>query len=183
MSGHRAKQPTFCVCPVSAYKRSSRRRGLECDISSQRTRVGTSIPTLVTSVSMAMSALAKGHDCSEVWYCDNTTVAATLKNEPSITWSQAWWRHQMEIFTALLAICAGRPVTRSFDIFFDLRLNKQLSKQSWGWWFEMLSRPLWRHRNGTLSRHPRLYQSDPGSKDSHVLWKYDSDSYIFSVHF
>ena len=27
-----------------------------------------------------------------------------------------------------------RPVTRSFDVFFDLRLNKHLSKQSWGWW-------------------------------------------------
>ena len=41
-----------------------------------------------------------------------------------------------------------RPVTRSFDVFFDLRLNKRLSKQWWGWWFEMLSRPLWRHCNG-----------------------------------
>ena len=40
-----------------------------------------------------------------------------------------------------------RPVTRSFDVFFDLRLNKRFSKQSWGWWFETLSRPLWRHRN------------------------------------
>ena len=40
-----------------------------------------------------------------------------------------------------------RPVTRSFDVFFDLRLNKRLSKQSWGWWFETLSRSLWRHRN------------------------------------
>ena len=29
-----------------------------------------------------------------------------------------------------------RPVTRSFDVFFDLRLNKRLSKQPWGWWFE-----------------------------------------------
>ena len=69
-----------------------------------------------------------------------------------------WWRHQMETFSALLAICAGnspvpgefptqRPVTRSFDVFFDLRLNKRLSKQSWGWWFETPSRPLWRHRN------------------------------------
>ena len=28
-----------------------------------------------------------------------------------------------------------RPVTRSFDGFFDLRLNKQLSKQPLGWWF------------------------------------------------
>ena len=40
-----------------------------------------------------------------------------------------------------------RPVTRSFDVFFDLRLNKQLSKQSWGWWFETPSRSLWRHCN------------------------------------
>ena len=38
-------------------------------------------------------------------------------------------------------------VTQSFDVFFDLRLNKRLSKQKWCWWFETLSRPLWRHRN------------------------------------
>ena len=69
-----------------------------------------------------------------------------------------WWRHHMETFSALLAICAGNspvlgefptqsPVTRIFDVFFDLRLNKRLSKQWWGWWFETLSRPLWRHHN------------------------------------
>ena len=40
-----------------------------------------------------------------------------------------------------------RPVTRGFDAFFDLRLNIPLSKQSWGWWFETLSRSLWHHRN------------------------------------
>ena len=40
-----------------------------------------------------------------------------------------------------------RPVTRSLDVFFDLRLNKQLKKQSWGWWFETLSSLLWRHCN------------------------------------
>ena len=61
-------------------------------------------------------------------------------------------------FTALLAICAGnspvpgefpaqRPVTRSFDVFFDLRLNRRLNKQSWGLGFETLSCPLWRHCN------------------------------------
>ena len=61
---------------------------------------------------------------------------------------KSWWRHQMEIFSALLALCAAqRPVTRSFDVFFDLRLNKRLSKQSWGWWFETPSSPLWRHCN------------------------------------
>ena len=52
----------------------------------------------------------------------------------------SWWRHQMETFPALLAICAGnspvtgefsaqRPVTQSFDVFFDLRPNKELNKQ------------------------------------------------------
>ena len=41
-----------------------------------------------------------------------------------------------------------RPVTRNFDVCFDLRLNKRLRKQSWGWWFETPSRPLWRHSNG-----------------------------------
>ena len=40
-----------------------------------------------------------------------------------------------------------RPVTRSFDVFFDLHLNKQLSKQSCGWWFETPSCPLWRQCN------------------------------------
>ena len=50
----------------------------------------------------------------------------------------------MEAFPALLALCSGdflpvtgeipsqRPVTRSFDVFFDLPPNKRLSKQSWG---------------------------------------------------
>ena len=45
------------------------------------------------------------------------------------------------------------PHTKASDAelwcFFDLRLNKRLSKQSWGWWFETLSRSLWRHRNDT----------------------------------
>ena len=63
-----------------------------------------------------------------------------------------WWRHQMEIFSALLAICPRwipptKPVTRSFDVFFDLRLKIRLSKQSWGWWFETSSCLLWRHSN------------------------------------
>ena len=40
-----------------------------------------------------------------------------------------------------------RPVTRSFDVFFDLRLIKRLSKQSWGWWFETPPWSLWRQCN------------------------------------
>ena len=67
-------------------------------------------------------------------------------------------------FSALLALCAGnspvpgeflaqRPVTRSFDVYFDLRLNKRLCKQSWGWWFETLLCPLWRLSNGGRKIH------------------------------
>ena len=40
-----------------------------------------------------------------------------------------------------------RPVTRSFDVFFDLHLNKGLSKQPWGWWFETPSWSFWRQCN------------------------------------
>ena len=80
----------------------------------------------------------------------------------------SWWRHQMETFSALLAICVGnspvpgefpaqRPVTRSFDVFFDLRLNKRLGKQSWVWWFETLSRPLWcYHNDAGITRPDRV---------------------------
>ena len=60
--------------------------------------------------------------------------------------------------SALLTLCAGnspatgefpsqRPVKWSYAVFFDLCLNKRLSKQSWGWWFETRSRSLWPHSN------------------------------------
>ena len=82
----------------------------------------------------------------------------TIAIQVCLLFSSTWWRHLMETSSALLTICAGnsplpgefptrRPVTGSFDVFFDLRLNKRLSKQWWGWWFQTLSRPLWRHRN------------------------------------
>ena len=104
-------------------------------------------------------------------YCYDTDINGD-KFSPLFLWSRyqvhsnvtddmdgaPWWRHQMETFSALLAFCAGyspfpvefpaqRPVTRSFDVFVDLRPNKRLNKQWWGWWLETLSRPLWRHCN------------------------------------
>ena len=51
-------------------------------------------------------------------------------------------------FTGHRLILAQRPVTRNFDVFYDLCLNKRLSKQSWGWWFETSSRSSCRHCNG-----------------------------------
>ena len=82
-------------------------------------------------------------------YCSNCEI------------SRPWWRHEIETFSALLAICAAnspvpgefptqRPVTRNFYVLFDLRPNKLLTKQSWGWSFETPSHPLCRHRNGSL---------------------------------
>ena len=70
----------------------------------------------------------------------------------------SWWRHQMETFSALLALCVGnspvpgefpsqRRLTRSFDVFFDLGLNKPMGKQLLDWWFDTPSRSLWRHCN------------------------------------
>ena len=78
------------------------------------------------------------------------------------------WRHQMETFSALLAVCAGnspvtgelssqRPVTRSFDVLFDLSQNKRLSKQSRRRWFKTPLRSLWYHCNDTCLCHQVNY--------------------------
>ena len=107
--------------------------------------------------------------CVEIHVCEWTSLLRCH----SVSWSAGyskliahweqltWWRHQMVTFSALLTICAGnspvpgefptqRPVTRSFDVYFHLRPDKRLSKQSWGWWFETVSHSLWRHRNECL---------------------------------
>ena len=86
--------------------------------------------------------------------CNNIGTISKLSVHGYIS----WWRHQMETISALLTICAGnspvrgefptqRPVTRSFDAFFDLRMNKRLSKQWWGWWFDTPSCSLWGQHN------------------------------------
>ena len=84
-----------------------------------------------------------------------------------LTRIQSWWRHQMATFSASLALCRGnspvagefpaqRPVTRSFNVFFDLHQIKRLNKHSRGWWFDTLSRPLWRHCNEFQDHSLRL---------------------------
>ena len=97
-------------------------------------------------------------------------ITGFCEGNPLVTSGSGTWRswcHQMETFSALLAICVGnspvpgeflaqRSVTRSFDVFFDQRLDKQLSKQSWGLWFETQSRPLWCHHNESNPLVPEL---------------------------
>ena len=100
------------------------------------------------------------------------------------------WRHHLEIFSVLLALWAGnspvtgefpsqRPVTWSFHVFFDLRLNKWLSKQSWGWWFEMPSGPLWRHCNELLTRPTVMKILQTESPEVLPCWK----NLIFSTQY
>ena len=85
-----------------------------------------------------------------------TCVDPLYADSMGVTRIQSWWRHQMATFSASLALCGGnspasgefpaqRPVTRSFDVFFDLHRIKRLNKLSWGWWFETPAHPLWRH--------------------------------------
>ena len=88
---------------------------------------------------------------------------------------------KMQTFSTLLALCAGnslvtgefpsqRPVMCSFDIFFDLCLNKGLSKLWWGWWFEMSLRSLWRQCND--------YRSVSGFS---FVWFYNQNQFLFTI--
>ena len=74
-----------------------------------------------------------------------------------------WWRHQMGTFSAKLTFFEGnllvtsgfpskRPAIRSFNIFFDLRLNKRLNKQSRRRRFETPSPLSWLHCNEVMIR-------------------------------
>ena len=58
------------------------------------------------------------------------------------------WKHFPRYWPFVRGIPRQRPVTRSFDVFFDLCLIKRLSKQSQGWWFETPTGSLWRRCNG-----------------------------------
>ena len=112
--------------------------------------------------------------------CSDYVGSWKTTDEATPFWKKhnTWWRHQMETFSALPAICAGtspvpgefptqRPVTRSFDVCFDLRLNKRLSKQSWGCWFETLSRPLWHQCNDTAQQ----LKKQKTSSNIHSHWR------------
>ena len=115
-----------------------------------------------------------GKGCTSPGLLNTVLQDTPLKHTPTVS----WWRHQMETFSALLAICVGnspvpgefpaqRPVTRSFDAFFDLHPNKRLSEQMWGWWFETLSHSLWRHCNDTPTvSHTTTYRGEGNYKNS-----------------
>ena len=85
----------------------------------------------------------------------------------------AWWRHQLETFSALMAICAGNHRTR----------NKRLSKQWWCWWFETPSCPLWRHRNGiglTLREMTFWFHQTKNNNPQRLIFSNVSDA-VFKI--
>ena len=95
-----------------------------------------------------------------IYLAENVSHVAVLQRQNYIT-SNPIMASSMETFPALLALCEGNPpvasrfpsqraVTRSFDVFFDLRLNMRLNKQLRGRWFDTSSRSLWRHCNAIL---------------------------------
>ena len=85
------------------------------------------------------------------WYVSRIYVINNQYNPCHDTCSvfmifKSWWRHQVETSISHRWIpLTHRPVTRNYEVFFDLRLNKRLSKQSRRRWFEMSLRSLWRH--------------------------------------
>ena len=106
------------------------------------------IPSRLVSVNISINTLHMPNQLQSLL----SPVTTTAGNR-----DVKWWRHEMETFCVLLAICAGnspvtdefpaqRPVKRSFDVFFDLDPNKRLTK-SGGLWLETPTRPLWRHCN------------------------------------
>ena len=111
------------------------------------------------------------HRCKQIY----ATIASKFNNRISRKWIGKWWPQSMAIWSPHDDVIkrkhfprywpfvrgnspgtdefpAQRPVTQSFGVFLDLRLNNLLSKQWWGWWFETASTPLWRHCNGILTR-------------------------------
>ena len=58
-----------------------------------------------------------------------------------------YWPFVLGIHWSPVKFPMQRPVMRGFDVYFDVLLNKPLSKQSRGLWFETPSCPLWQHCN------------------------------------
>ena len=82
---------------------------------------------------------------------DDYTMGMT-KHDNAIKWQHfpRYWPFVRGIHRSRW-IPPQRSVTRSVNVFFDHRLNKRLSKQSWGSWFETTSRSVWRHCNAPLN--------------------------------
>ena len=93
--------------------------------------------------------VSKSHDIFHTITKPSIRCACTVGHDDVIKWKHfpRHWPFVRGIHRWPVNSPHKRPVTRRFDVFLDLRLNKPLSKQSWSWGFEAPSRPSWRHSN------------------------------------
>ena len=101
------------------------------------------------------------------WYEDRILNYACISRVYLIQRFQMMTSSNGNIFRVTGPLCGDftgefpspRPVTQSVDVFFDLRMHKRLSKQSWGWRFETPSWSFWRHCNDTKNKIITITQS------------------------
>ena len=138
-------------------------------------------PLQITTDSLFHALSEIGKCCLRALQTPSRLLPWKANNPSRVTYTShvSWWRHQMIAFPALLAFCVGnspvtgefpsqRPVTRSCDVSFHLRLNQHLSKQWRRRWFEAPLRSLWRHCNDICTGlHQGLTLLLP-SRDEHV---------------
>ena len=99
--------------------------------------------TWVNKLLNGSNAISRFHDLTSFYpnLNESNGISSSLNYNGEIScgmghWRscKTWWRHQMETYSALLALCVGnspltsefpsqRPVARSFDVFFDLHLT------------------------------------------------------------
>ena len=110
--------------------------------------------------------------------CDFNTLGVKnfITSSSQLRTLETWWRHEMDTFSTLLALCEGNlPVTGGFlwkasdaELWCFLWSAPEQSRRRW---FETSSSSLWRHYKETMLNE-RLYQSPS------VLWPFRISRYI-----
>ena len=159
-------------------KATARKQGLRhsllrsCDKVTSQVRLGTS---MTVRKLYHRHICIKGQSTLHMEMCRSGTICDKLCKYLLLTLN-VWVHSKPEIRQIpkhpglVCEFPAQRPVTRSFDVFVDMRLNKVLSKQSRDWWLETLSHSLWRHCNYI---YPRSHDGNPSS--SSILF---TDNYV-----
>ena len=94
------------------------------------------------------------------WYCDVISVDCSCTHKLELSWYPMMTSNGniFRVTGPLYREFIGHRwirLTNASDaelwcFLWSLRVNKRLSKQSWGWWFETTSRSLWRHSNALV---------------------------------
>ena len=133
------------------------------------------IPALYTHSFSDIRGLIMSHNLS----AGRMLPFRLFSHDDVIEWNQfpRYWPFVRGIHRSLVTSPHKGQWRGALMSFFNLRLNKRLSKQSWGWWFETLSRPLWRHSNEIIN----TVKTQP--THSHIdMWGYSECINIFETY-